>query len=69
MNIRKLKFYHFRNYDKASFSFDENTIHVLQGKNAQGKTNIVEGIYFCRCCARFERTSWRILSSMAKRLL
>lgn len=46
MNIRKLKFYHFRNYDKASFSFDENTIHVLQGKNAQGKTNIVEGIYF-----------------------
>lgn len=46
MNIKKLKFYHFRNYDKASFSFEKNAVHVLQGKNAQGKTNIVEGIYF-----------------------
>lgn len=46
MNIKKLKFYHFRNYDKASFSFEENAIHVLQGKNAQGKTNIIESIYF-----------------------
>lgn len=46
MNIRELKFYHFRNYDKASFSFEENGIHILQGRNAQGKTNVIESIYF-----------------------
>lgn len=46
MNIRKLNFHHFRNYQSASFSFEPATIHVLYGKNAQGKTNLIEGIYF-----------------------
>lgn len=56
MNIRKLKFYHFRNYDKASFSFEENGIHILRGNNAQGKTNVVEAIYFLSLLRSF-RTS------------
>ncbi|MCF0260002.1 MAG: DNA replication/repair protein RecF [Erysipelotrichaceae bacterium] len=46
MNIKKLKFSHFRNYELASFSFDPNNIHVLYGRNAQGKTNILESIFF-----------------------
>lgn len=46
MNIQKLKFSHFRNYDSASFSFEPAMIHVLFGRNAQGKTNILEGIYY-----------------------
>lgn len=46
MNIQKLKFSHFRNYDSASFSFDPGTVHVLYGRNAQGKTNILESIYY-----------------------
>lgn len=46
MNIQKLKFSHFRNYDSASFSFEPACIHVLFGRNAQGKTNILEGIYY-----------------------
>lgn len=46
MNILELKFYHFRNYDKASFSFEPKHIILLKGDNAQGKTNIIEAIYF-----------------------
>ena len=46
MNVQTLKFYHFRNYENASFSFEPNCIHVLYGNNAQGKTNVIEAIYF-----------------------
>lgn len=46
MNIQKLNISHFRNYDTASFSFDPENIHVLYGRNAQGKTNLLEAIYF-----------------------
>ncbi len=46
MNIEKLDLIHFRNYDKASFSFEKGCIHCLYGKNAQGKTNVIEAIYF-----------------------
>ena len=46
MNIKKIHLHNFRNYDNASFSFDSNAIHCLIGKNAQGKTNFIEAIYF-----------------------
>lgn len=46
MNVKELKLHHFRNYEQASFSFQENCIHILHGNNAQGKTNIIEAIYF-----------------------
>lgn len=46
MNIQKLKFSHFRNYESASFSFEPACVHVLYGRNAQGKTNILESIYY-----------------------
>ncbi len=46
MNIERLELIHFRNYDKANFSFEKNCIHCLYGKNAQGKTNVIESIYF-----------------------
>lgn len=46
MNIQKLKLSDFRNFETASFSFDPDTINVLWGKNAQGKTNLIEAIYF-----------------------
>ena len=56
MNIQTLKFYHFRNYENASFSFEPNCIHVLYGDNAQGKTNVIESIYFLSLLRSF-RTS------------
>lgn len=46
MNIQELKLSHFRNYQSASFSFDPECVHVLCGRNAQGKTNLLEAIYF-----------------------
>lgn len=46
MNIQKLKLSDYRNFETASFSFDPDTIHIFWGKNAQGKTNLLESIYF-----------------------
>ncbi|MCX7773285.1 MAG: DNA replication/repair protein RecF [Clostridia bacterium] len=44
MNIKKLELQHFRNYDCASISFGSG-INILYGKNAQGKTNVLEALF------------------------
>lgn len=46
MNLQKLKLSDYRNFETASFSFEPDTIHIFRGKNAQGKTNLIEAIYF-----------------------
>lgn len=46
MNIESLELFHFRNYERERFDFDSET-NVLFGDNAQGKTNVLEGIYLC----------------------
>lgn len=46
MMIHSLELLHFRNYEREIFEFDEET-NVLYGDNAQGKTNVLEGIYLC----------------------
>lgn len=46
MNIKSLRLIHFRNYENVEFNFKENCIHCFYGKNAQGKTNLIESIYF-----------------------
>ncbi len=46
MNIESLKLYQYRNYQNITFSFQENCIYCIYGKNAQGKTNLIESIYF-----------------------
>lgn len=43
MYLKKLFLQNFRNYDKAEFEFDKETIIV--GPNTSGKTNIMEAIY------------------------
>ena len=45
MIIRKINLINFRNYKKTSLSFDKK-INIITGDNAQGKTNILESIYF-----------------------
>ena len=45
MFLRKLELNNFRNISKVSFNF-ENNINIFIGNNAQGKTNILESIYF-----------------------
>ena len=45
MKINKLELVNFRNYKNLNLDFDSNKILII-GKNAQGKTNILESIYY-----------------------
>jgi len=45
MIVKKLYLDYFRNYDKCEAEFSD-TINVIYGKNAQGKTNLIEAIYY-----------------------
>ncbi|MCU6748373.1 MULTISPECIES: DNA replication/repair protein RecF [Lachnospiraceae] len=44
MVIKSLKLKNYRNYDLLDLTFDPKT-NILYGDNAQGKTNILEGLY------------------------
>ena len=55
MYIRELKLDHFRNYDSLDLEFSSGT-NLFYGDNAQGKTNILEAVYFCGT-TRSHRTS------------
>jgi len=46
MIVNSIKLNNFRNYSNSSIFFD-NSINVIIGDNAQGKTNLLESIYFC----------------------
>lgn len=46
MIIEKLTLQNFRNYSHADVIFFPG-INILQGENAQGKTNLLEAIFFC----------------------
>ena len=45
MQIKKLSLNNFRNYESEEFSFSDG-LNVLFGRNAQGKTNCVEGVFY-----------------------
>ena len=45
MNIHKLKLKNFRNYEDLEILFNDK-LNIIIGNNAQGKTNILEAIYF-----------------------
>ena len=45
MWLKTLKIKHFRNYQAAEVDFDPG-LNIFLGQNAQGKTNILEAIYF-----------------------
>lgn len=45
MIIKNLRIRNFRNYDKVYLEFDEG-IQLITGKNAQGKTNLLESILY-----------------------
>ena len=44
MYLKKIKLHNFRNYEKLSISLTKG-INIIYGKNAQGKTNLLESIY------------------------
>ena len=45
MQIKKLFLQNFRNYESENFVFDEG-LNILFGKNAQGKTNCAEAVFY-----------------------
>ena len=46
MWIKNIKIKNFRNYDQEEINLEKN-INIFYGKNAQGKTNIIEAIFLC----------------------
>ena len=46
MIVKKDRISNFRNYKLFSLELDDKT-NILYGKNAQGKTNMLEAIYVC----------------------
>lgn len=55
MRIRSIRLMNFRNYDQLNIELGKD-VNVFQGENAQGKTNILESIYYC-AFGRSHRTS------------
>lgn len=45
MFLKEMKIKNFRNYQELDIKFDKN-INIIYGDNAQGKTNLLEAIYF-----------------------
>lgn len=54
MRVTKIELKNFRNYSHLEQEFNPGA-QIMYGKNAQGKTNILEAIYLCTC-ARSHRT-------------
>lgn len=46
MKISSLTLKNFRNYENLKITFNDK-INIFLGKNAQGKTNLLESIYYC----------------------
>ena len=45
MRIKKLTLHNFRNYEDETFAFADG-LNVLTGRNAQGKTNCAEAVFY-----------------------
>ncbi len=56
MHCKKVKYSNYRNLEEAEIEFDKG-VNVLKGFNAQGKTNILEGIYYFACGKSFRGAS------------
>ena len=55
MFIKKIQMLNYRNYKSLNITLGKN-VNVFMGDNAQGKTNILEAIYYC-AFAKSHRTS------------
>ena len=56
MKIKAVTLRDFRNYEEMTLELSDG-INILYGKNAQGKTNFVEAVYFA-ACGRSHRTGF-----------
>ena len=58
MVLKRAQFKDFRNIQDADISFSEG-MNIICGRNAQGKTNVLEGIYVFACGKSFRKTKFR----------
>jgi len=71
MKVKSLQIKNFRNYKNLNIEFDEK-VNVFIGKNAQGKTNLLESIFFCclgksfKACKVQEIIKWNEESAKIK---
>lgn len=49
MYVEDIELKNFRNYKSLNLNFNRD-VNIFIGDNAQGKTNILEGIYYCSLC-------------------
>lgn len=55
MKVKKIELYNYRNYLLNSIEFGDG-LNVIEGHNAQGKTNLIEAVYFCAVGKSFRAT-------------
>lgn len=65
MYIRKLTLKDYRSYSERTFEFSEN-VNILVGKNAQGKTNVLEAIFFMILGKSFKTSKEKEVISLGK---
>ena len=63
MYIEKIKLKNFRNYKEQEIEFNKN-INIIYGDNAQGKTNILEAIFYCAFGKSFRTSKEKELISL-----
>ncbi len=63
MHIKKIKLDNFRNYKNQTIEL-ENGINLFVGDNAQGKTNILEGVFLCAIGKSFRAKKEKELINM-----
>ena len=56
MFIKELSVENYRNYQSAEVSFSENQ-NLIFGENAQGKTNLIEAVFYLSCLKTFRGKS------------
>ena len=65
MHVDNIRLINFRNYDNLNINLNKKT-NVFIGKNAQGKTNLLESIYICATGRSFRTNRDREIISFDK---
>ena len=65
MHVKNIRIINFRNYYNLNIEFNNKT-NIIIGKNAQGKTNLLESIYICATGRSFRTNIYREMINFKK---